>query len=243
MYRERCNRQRNFSALLLGFALVPYLCATCYGSRIYRMLHRFPPWRRSLAHAACLVALVLLGLGCGQQDEEASSAIPRMSFDVDTTRLGAPVQAADYDVAFRPPAGWALLSSAELDSMSQAGAALSDTAALRPLYVFLDSTQGSVLSVGRLRLDTTATFGEQMQQYGASLQQQFGDTLRQAQFMKDDLYMAQFLAQPEGLVNFKLVFEAPSDDVLQFDYVVPQSVYPQEVRSVESSIGSIRPVQ
>jgi hypothetical protein len=95
--------------------------------------------------------------------------------------------------------------------------------------------------VGRLRLDTSAvTFGEQMTRYGGTLARQFGDSLRQAQFMKDDLYMAQFLAQPEGLVNFKLVFEAPADGLLQFDYVVPRRVYPQEVRSVESSIGSIR---
>lgn len=208
------------------------------------MLHRLPSWRGFLARIALpLGMLVFLSVGCGQERQEASSDMPRMSFDVDTTRLGAPVQAAAYDIAFRPPAGWAPLSSAELDSMSHAGTALSDTAALRPLYVFLDATQGSVLSVGRLRLDTTATFGEQMKQYGASLNQQFGDTLRQAQFMKDELYMAQFLAQPEGLVNFKLVFEAPSEGLLQFDYVVPQSVYPQEVRSVESSIGSIRPVQ
>ena len=186
-----------------------------------------------------VLALIVCSLiGC-QKSEDERGPQP-MTFAVEADQLGEAVALEAQGVQFQPPTGWVPLGVGQVDSVEQA-LPLDDSLAFRPLHVFLDEATGSVLSVATFKFDGGRSFEEQMRGYSAVLADRFaGDSLRQTQFLKDDLHIAQFLVQPEGLVNFKLVFEAEPDGLLQFDYVVPRAQYPREVKAIESSIGSIR---
>lgn len=191
---------------------------------------------------ALVIALCLYLLGCA--GEEVESGVPSMEFTLDPEQLGPPVLLAAEGIRFRAPAGWKPLNAGEVDRLdgttTDTLGAGPDSLLLRPLHIFMDDEAGSVLSVSYLRFHKDAPFSEQIKRYGTTLAKRFSqDSVRQTQFMKNDLHMAQYLLQPQGLVNFKVVFEAKHGALLQFDYVVPAVHYPEEVRAVESSIGSI----
>ncbi len=184
-----------------------------------------------------LLGVVLLA-GCGEQPR---SDVQPMQFDVDPSRLGAAVEAADYGIRFQAPAGWEPLAASAIDSIGRAVALLGEVFDLRPRYVFLDPSSGSLLSVATISLPDSLPFDEQIAHYGVLLAEQFpSDTLRQGQYLKDGIHIAQFLVHPPGRVTFKLLFESPSGTLLQFDYLVPEAQYPGQIKAIESSIGSIQ---
>ena len=193
-------------------------------------------------HFVFLIVFCLYHFGCSGGENE--SEVPIMEFSLAPDQLGQPVLLAEEGIRFQAPAGWTQLKAGEVgrlnhgtDDTIDAGP---DSLLLRPMHIFMDDKTGSVLSVSYLRSEVDASFSEQMKRYGTTLAKRFPqDSVRQTQFMKDDLHMAQYLLQPQGLVNFKVVFEAKHGALLQFDYVVPAVQYPEEVRAVESSIASI----
>lgn len=188
------------------------------------------------------VGLVLLGLvllaACGG---EPRFDVKPMQFNIDAASLGEPVSSPDLGIQFQPPIGWEPFPAAQVDSVGRALEWEETAVDLVPRYVFLHPTRGSVLSVALLQREDSVTFEEQMAKYGQVLARHVsGDSLRQGAFLKDDLHIQQFLLQPPGVVNFKLVLESETNDLLQFDYVVPRQYYPAEIKAIESSIGSIR---
>lgn len=191
-----------------------------------------------------VVALAVGVLAVGGCRDAEPPGPPPMQFDVDPQRLGPVVTLPSDSLAFQPPVGWkAVATPAVPDSLAAAAPAATgaERPGLEPLHVFMDENTGSVLSVARLRLPGPGEFDAQVRRYAADLNDRFaGDSLRQASFTNGDVHVVQFLVQPEGLVNFKLVLAGQADDLVQFDYVVPQTAYPSVVKALESSIGSIR---
>ncbi len=186
--------------------------------------------------AALWLCLLCLLAACRERTD-----VQTMHFDVDPARLGAAVEASDLGIRFQPPSGWAPLAAAEIDSVRRATALAHEAVELTPRYVFLDSTSGSLLSVSTLRLDPPAPFEAQVARYGELLAAPFpADSLRQGQYLKDGIHIAQFLLEPGGRVNFKLVFASTRADLLQFDYIATLAAYPGEIKAIESSIGSIQ---
>ena len=212
---------------------------------------RPPSWSEreglSLKQAVRWTLLVALAVGAvavgGCRDAEPPGP-PPMQFDVDPPRLGPVVALPSDSLAFQPPVGWKEVATPAVpDSVVEVAPAATGGGqpGLEPLHVFMDEDTGSVLSVARLRLPGSDAFDAQVRRYAADLSGRFADdSLRQASFTNDGLHVVQFLVQPAGLVNFKLVLEGQEDDLVQFDYVVPQAEYPSLVKAVESSIGSIR---
>lgn len=184
-----------------------------------------------------LLCMALMGMGC----QPKQSGPPPMTFAVENDRLGEVQRLDEAGVQFQAPRDWETLSVGQVDTVAHALDVEAGSLAMQPYRVFLDPTTQSVLSVARLELDSQGSFAEDMTTYGHILQERFAeDSLRQTLFVKDGITMAQFLVQPDGLVNFKLVMATDASHMLQFDYLVPRSIYPQEIKNIESSIGSIQ---
>jgi len=182
------------------------------------------------------VLLLLTGIGC----QKEAPQVPAMAFAVEAERLGETHQLEASGFQFQAPQRWQPLTIQQVDTVTQSLDLAGEAVVFHPQHVFLDSVNSSVLSVATFRL-AEAPFEEQMAAYGHLLAERFeADSVRQTLFVKDGITMAQFLVQPEGLVNFKLVFEAAPDHLVQFDYIVPHAEYHQEVKNIESSIGSIQ---
>jgi hypothetical protein len=161
-----------------------------------------------------------------------------MHFDVQDSLLGAPVEVAPGAIRLRPPRGWTPIEGARMDSLQARLPVPGEAVALRPLRLFFDARQDGLLAVSALRIDQGETFDSKTAYYRTLLDAQV-ESARAAEFYSGDLHFWQVLTQPEGQVHFRLVLDTGRADLMQFDYVVPQTHYPNAVRSIESSIGSI----
>lgn len=194
-----------------------------------------------LNHPLLLWLVLVLACGvlasCGEQTE--SAVLQPMQFAVDSTLLGSVVEDAALGLRFQPPRGWEAFSEDQVDSMRQATSGMGDML-LRPRYVFLHPEHGSVLTVSSLARDSSVTYAEQIASYEQALSGPLpAGAVKKAQFLKGNLPVTQFLIQTDAMVNFKLILQEAPGDLVQLDYLVPQSLYPQTARMLESSIGSI----
>ena len=64
-------------------------------------------------------------------------------------------------------------------------------------------------------------------------------TVQRTIFMKDAFTMHQLMVGTSDSVLIKPVCNAPENPVFEVNYVVPRDVYEEELRAIESSIGSI----
>jgi hypothetical protein len=185
-----------------------------------------------------LAFVVVWCVGCEQQEERQPK---RMQFAVDSSLLGDTVELTARGVRFRPPRMWQALTGAQVDQVKQALArSQSDSFSVRPARVFMDDSSQSLLIASTLNQPDARDFSQHMQAYARMLNKQHGkNAVRKTKFRKENLQMTQFLVQNRGRVNFKLIFDTPAPDLVQLDYVVPQDQYRGEVKSIESSIGSI----
>jgi hypothetical protein len=202
--------------------------------------------------AAIVVAMLgaVVVPGCREADDAAPPPPPGpvgMQFNVDEALLGEPRAFVDYGISLRPPAGWSEMPQeqiARLTAAVQPPASAEPIEPPRPLAAFLLPKDPSVLIVSSIPWSADEA---DLAQFQEQLRAQFGE-VRHGQFKVNGLDVQQYLLQPQGQVNFKLLVAAESaaagDSVgrrLQLDYVVPQEAWPAQVRAVESSIGSLRP--
>ncbi len=59
-------------------------------------------------------------------------------------------------------------------------------------------------------------------------------------FLKDGFVVHRFMVSTREVVHIKLICQASKNPVFAVDYLIPKSVYEKELRSIESSIGSIQ---
>ena len=111
-----------------------------------------------------------------------------------------------------------------------------------PLYVFTSDSTGSILSVGiikALRTDTTKT--AQLKRIKELFSNKYSpESIKTAEYLKDGIHITQFLIQEKQLITFKLLFETKDKKLIEFDYLMPSGTYIDEIKAVESSIGSIK---
>ena len=198
-------------------------------------------WHRASCAVVSVVALALfLSLGCGQRRE--ASPMSRMAFEVDTTRLGERVQSATHGIRFRPPMGWLSLPDERVAEMQTMFQGTGDSVHVQPLYVFSDTTTSSTLIVATLDVPGSGSIATKIDRYAATLQDALpGDSLQRDTFLKDDVPVTQFFTAHGHHVNFLLVVPTQSDQMLQFNYVVPKAHYnARQAKFLESSIGSIQ---
>ena len=187
--------------------------------------------QNGILFGVCLLA------ACGG---ETRPDLQPMAFNIDPSQVEAPVEAVALGIRFQPPAGWMPLSAAVLDSIGQVLSA--EALDLQPQYVYSHPANGSVLNVATI--ENTATLGEQVMRHGEALATKHpGAPVQQDQYLKDNIHIAQFLLQSGGYVTFTLFFASSKGGLIQFDYIVPQASYPEQIKAIESSIGSIQLVE
>jgi hypothetical protein len=191
-------------------------------------------------HAIVSLALCsfsFLCLNCSR--DEKSSTPGQLSFRVDPTLLENEFVASDLGFSFSPPRGCTKLPDeftnralASLPNESMTG----DSSLIRPQQVFFNQKDGVACIISVLPHLTTRN---EILSYQDLVRQNFPEAkLDQGQFRHNDIDFFQTLIMTTNTVIFKLV--VPRDHrSLQFDYVIPQHIYIDKIRAIESSIGSI----
>lgn len=190
--------------------------------------------------SASILLLCLISFSCNSNDE--SGKLNRLNFEIDSTKLAAEVKLNNYKLSFHPPVN--LVHSDEFFNKLVSGIAKNDPnmneLVTKPIDAFVDN-DFNVLVVSGIEsgLKDTAIAG--LSKITALVKKQFKpENAKYAEFLKDDIKIGQFLIQDSINVIFKLLLENPDKKVLQFDYIIPQKNYKNEIKAIESSIGSIK---
>lgn len=193
--------------------------------------------------AVCLLTALLI-TGCTSQQDEGEEGPVQMQFDVNRELLGDSVRVAAGNIGFSPPKNWQPLPDNIFEEASRHITqfdAEDDNFSIIPVYIFLHQQNGSALVVSKIIPENGNTFtGEPIHTFRSHVSDRFeSEEIQEADFLKEDIHIYQYIIQKEDTVNFKLLFQNRDNKIFQFDYVVPHAVYLSESKAIESSIGSI----
>jgi len=177
---------------------------------------------------ALLCCAVALGVGPGCRGAAPSHGPYReFAFSVDSARLGA--EAAVEKVSLRVPLGWTAADSSVLQSVRQAVRLDTGDFPVEPRAVFVGAG-ASVLVATTFRTKPEAAEAYRAARPSLDVQEEW--------LLLGGIHAVQLLAMDTLRVQFKFLIE--SEPVVGLDYSVPRAAWEQEVRAVESSLGTIR---
>ena len=165
---------------------------------------------------------------------------------LDKSKLGIEVSDQSLGIKFFPPNGWDLKQSSISRKVESRGSTTNpnNNFFYQPVYVFFDKTTGGLLSVGKVETsDTTITKSARLNYYKGLLNTKYRDNdLSVGNFVRSKIYFTQLKFRKENLISFKIIFENPSGNMIQFDYTIPKDYLENATPSIKSSVGSIQPM-
>ena len=163
-------------------------------------------------------------------------------FHIDSSQLGSLFESESLGVALHPPKGWTVMGSDSREKLRRQLMAEqndSEPLAINPVAIFMDTASGALLSVNHL--EVMSTDSSAFMSYTQTLENAFpGQSVKKADFSKDGMPFIQYLIQGNKQIAFKLITTTGNKSNLQFDYIIPVHAYVDQIKAIESSIGSIR---
>ena len=181
-----------------------------------------------------LYALVLFVccISCHSKDQGADKT--GMEFHVDSTQLSQVVRIPDHQVQYCPPAGW---EAVDIDVFKERIGSSASDSFNHILEVYKDSGQTAFLIVSGLNQKTATTPAAHPDSISRFGKQPWQD-VRRGDFEHQGLSFTQYLLQSSQWVSFRL-FVGETEPKVRFDFIVSRVIYQNEIRKIESSIGSI----
>lgn len=200
--------------------------------------------RDNLGLKALLVLLLPLIVGCYSSGNDLSTA-QRLSFDVVDSLLGPVYEVATARKSFHPPVGFVPIPDSLFEILrTRFTQEVSPEGMIEFVRFFFDEQHSSgliVSTVGGLNLTAdTSTFIDRYRQ--AVLAEYGNDNVKVGDYWVDSIYVKNFVITDSMQVRFQLLCLSSEGDALELQYVVPRAVYATMVKSLESSIGTLKPL-
>ncbi len=189
-----------------------------------------------------LFPLLLLVAACSREKKhEGEGVFERLEFTVDSSKLGTKISVGG--VALYAPKGWEAVDSSSMVQL--VGIAARDTSEmrLRPEWAFKTEGGGPMLLVSRFPRATRLgpNFVPWAGEVAKVYREQRPEARVEEQWMSvSGVEALQLYSQSAQLIHLKILLSAEGPGSL--DYTVPATMWPNQVRSVESSLGSLRKV-
>ena len=188
-----------------------------------------------------LIIIGLLFTSCGKKGNGSGE---NEYFTFDSSKLGIEVADQDFGIKFSPPKGWNLRPTSISKKIESRGSNENpaENFIYQPVYVFFNDSTGGLLSVGKiLSGDSTIAKSARINYYKDLLNKKYkDDNLTSANFINSRIYFNQIKFSKHNLVSYKIVFANPNNDVIQFDYTIPQNFMETTEEFIKASIGSIK---
>jgi hypothetical protein len=185
----------------------------------------------------CLFLALLQIVSCSGEADGEDSFLPA-EFEVRQALLSAPV-VIDSAFVIQAPSGWADLDTAAFNIVREAVAG--DTAAFFTLELLrvMSSPDGASCVISKFMHDPRVfdLLNESFEQR-LKFTSQSDDVVR-GTFSVNGVKVVQYRIITPEVIAFKL-FCLIEDTYYEIDYLLPKNAYREEIRKVESSIGSIR---
>ena len=185
-----------------------------------------------------IITLISFLLFCSKQNKTSSPEVTELAFEVDSTRLELTRHDQYLGIQFNSPKGWTLTPKTLFEAFSKQESSTfleGSDFKISPISIFLNQEKKSILYISQMHgfQDSTS-----VDKYKDLIQRIFSPN-KVGDFFKDNILFTQYLIQDENRVNFKLLFFNSKNQLIQFDYIVPNNFYISELKAIESSIGSI----
>jgi hypothetical protein len=182
------------------------------------------------------VLLILCLLSCGSKSQQDS-----VQFNIDKNLLAKRIQIDSLGFSFAPPVGWADDASKGIDqSLHKFQNEELSSYAISIKDIFYDSTSTNFCSISVIQSADSPDLSYFVKNFYNILSSQIKpEDLKQAHFSKEGLEITQFLIMSDSRVMFKLCFQPANTYIIQIDYAIDRSIYPNYIKKIESSIGSI----
>ena len=188
-----------------------------------------------------LCGIIIGGLAGCDPPNSKKPTIETLVFDVDLTRLELAIEDAALNIEMAAPKGWKAIDESMLGQVIDGlGEKFTRGFQMAPRWVFLNEGTRAMCAVSRLEGAEGIPDETALESLEAAYRDEFPKaTIQSAIFMKDAFRVHQLMVVTSGFVLIRLICDASENPVFEVDYVVPRDVYEAELRSIESSIGSI----
>ena len=191
-----------------------------------------------------LLLLLPLAVGCYSSDKEPATA-RQLSFEVIDSLLEPVYNVESAWKSFRPPVGFVPVPDSLFAVLSEKFTQeVSSEQKVDLVQFFFDRRHRAGLIVSTVRdlnltTDTAAFIGR----YRQAILAEYGeDHVTAGDYWVDSIYVKNFLVTDSAQVRFQLLCLTLEGNALELQYVVPRAVYPKVLKSLESSIGSLKPI-
>ena len=177
--------------------------------------------------------------GCTK--EQATTKFAEISFNVDQSQLAEEYICSDTGISFHPPKNWEQISSELLISVKENLIASKDTSDINivPLNVFMNMEKSftcflSTFDNELLTKDICDNYINEFRMKNQDL------SINEGSYSHNGLDFHQFIFTKDDHITIKLITKVNNQKIIMIDYIVPSKNYEEELRAIESSIGSIK---
>ena len=192
-----------------------------------------------------LCAIIICNfVGC---DSPKKKRLPyeTLVFNVDETQLEPALTDTELNITIAAPKNWKKIDNSMFAQViNKLDIQLTENIQLVPRWIFLNESSRAMCVVSKLGGVEIAPDETLLNNLITAYQSQFPDaTVKQAIFMKDALRIHQVMVIGADFVLIKLICDAPETPIFEVDYHISKDVYKTELKAIESSIGSINPIE
>lgn len=182
-------------------------------------------------------------VGCAENKEKISTS--DIEFNVNKNLLSEEISDSTLGIIFSIPKNVERLEGKNLEAFhSQINNEIDPATGVKYSlqYIFFNDSTRSLFSVINVTLlDSLIPKYDRQKVFNDFLISSIDtNKTKTATFTKDEIKIYQYLTQHNDIISFKLTFLTSNYDLLQFDYISRKENYPNEIKAIESSIGSIK---
>ena len=186
-----------------------------------------------------VIFIMAMILGCAKEKATIKSA--DISFAVNHSLLSEVYICSEIGISFYPPSNWKQISSELLIAIKKNINASAETTkfSIVPLNVFMDMEKSSTCFFSTF--DNELPADDLKEGYLNELRVQNDDLIiNEGSFVHNGLDFHQLTFTKDDLITIKLIATTKDQKVLMIDYILPTKYYEEELRTIESSIGTIK---
>lgn len=207
---------------------------------VYNFPQTFHYKKKKLILYFRLLSVFLVLSACDNNQEKSADQLSEIEFTINTSLLASKVTNETESFGFHPPRFFAPIPE---DSLKIIKAKLQgieeDNLETALLYLFRDSAGNNSLSISKITFTKNSKKNMLDEYVELIMNRSLFEKAQRTKFLKKNILISQIIVNTGDYVLIKIIFAGKAKSLFQFDYLFMLSDYKNEVRSIESSIGSI----
>ena len=189
---------------------------------------------------AILPFLTLLFVFVGCKSSKTEDEYPSLEFQIDPALLEPKIQDKELGIEISSPAGWKKSDSTFSNSGTLKELRAIDMLVGNPLHIFQHNQTNSLCILSKFAANSVENTETLILKVKSGLEQKFPSAkISTATFLKDTILVHQIMLLSPEYVILKLVCELDKLKSFEVVYILPKHAYADQLRAIESSIGSI----